>query len=55
MVLMVLVKEIEKLREELNKVVVDNKKPNNENVITISRKLDVLIHKFYAEGEKSRS
>lgn len=53
-VLMGLIKEIEKLREELNECITDNKRRDNENVIILSRKLDILIDRFYAEREVDR-
>lgn len=49
-----LIKEIEKLREELNECITDNKRRDNENVIILSRKLDILIDRFYAEREVDR-
>lgn len=49
---MCLVTDIEILREELNRVVMDNKGRDSEKIIVISQRLDTLIHEFYKRDKK---
>jgi hypothetical protein len=54
MVFMGLSKEIEELREELNKATEDKWRRDKEEIIIISRKLDVLIYRYYLSRKKER-